>query len=358
MTEEQTPISEDLLPDLRTALRRVSAWPDPGDRADGTRAPVSLELTQRCRDLADKEQLTLGDLSDLIGFMVNGSEASGEIVAAFQEFYWRCGGKAEPSMLVEPFGSREASAQITVGQTDLFTPKNPGDYDSAPETMKHIHRVRDFLNDLAVRILERGKFHDATKLGPHEKPLFDEATPKLRSLTYGTEEYRASLRAIAPALEHHYANNSHHPEFYGDRGITGMDLIDLIEMVADWRAASERGASADVPNTMLTSLGVSAGRFRIGSQLHAILENTIIRMGWASADPKVNGWNDTVAHSILEASEKHMVERINALATTIGLDDSLPLPNEDTIRDLRHQLRVLVEEVNPATVEPSDTSDV
>lgn len=43
----------------------------------------------------------------------------------------------------------------------------------------------------------------------------------------GCDEYRACLREMKPALEHHYASNSHHPEHYSN-GIQGMSLFDLL----------------------------------------------------------------------------------------------------------------------------------
>jgi hypothetical protein len=54
--------------------------------------------------------------------------------------------------------------------------------------------------------------HDASKWSPEEWPAFEEATPKLAGMTYGSDEYKAALASIKPALKHHYAENSHHPE--------------------------------------------------------------------------------------------------------------------------------------------------
>ena len=34
-------------------------------------------------------------------------------------------------------------------------------------------------------------------------------TPRLRGLTYGSEEYRASLREMKPAIDHHLRTTSH-----------------------------------------------------------------------------------------------------------------------------------------------------
>ena len=47
--------------------------------------------------------------------------------------------------------------------------------------------------------------------GIYEKELFDKWTPILKTLEYGSEEYKDSLKNLKVALDHHYENNSHHP---------------------------------------------------------------------------------------------------------------------------------------------------
>ncbi len=81
------------------------------------------------------------------------------------------------------------------------------------DTFRHIERVRNLLNVCAVELLARGQAHDQTKLESPEVEAFTEYTPKLAACTYGSDEYKSFLAAIKPALDHHYANNRHHPEF-------------------------------------------------------------------------------------------------------------------------------------------------
>lgn len=146
-------------------------------------------------------------------------------------------------------------------------------YDSTQDTTDHIHTVCGYLNKCADILKYRGIVHDASKLRSPEKEAFDEVTPKLKGLTYGSEEYRASLRALKPAIAHHYANNSHHPEHF-ENGISGMNLFDVIEMVMDWKAATERHADGDIHK----SLVINIDRFKIEPQLASILKNTIKEM--------------------------------------------------------------------------------
>jgi len=142
-------------------------------------------------------------------------------------------------------------------------------YDSTAETLKHIRRVNDYLIDASCEILKRAKKHDQSKLEEPEKASFDEATPLLNNLKFGSEEYRESTRLIKPALDHHYSVNSHHPQHY-ENGINGMNLFDIVEMFFDWKASGERTKDGDIRK----SIEINAERFGISKQLKKILENT------------------------------------------------------------------------------------
>lgn len=172
-------------------------------------------------------------------------------------------------------------------------------------TLAHITRVRDLLNDFVMSILQvasvpdscramqpahssririsrmnhliglllwRGTVHDLSKLELPEVELFAEWTPKLKASTYGSPEYNAMLKELAPALDHHYSHNSHHPEHYPD-GIDGMSLVDVIEMYCDWKAASERHEDGSIHK----SIEINAGRFKMCSELVAVFKMTAFR---------------------------------------------------------------------------------
>lgn len=148
-------------------------------------------------------------------------------------------------------------------------------HDSRPDTFEHIASVRAKLNDAAVNLLRRGEAHDRSKLEPPEREVFDEVTPRLKAMTYGSAEYKSCLAAMGPALAHHYAENSHHPEHYPS-GIAGMSLLDLIEMLCDWKAATERHDDGDIRR----SVALNAERFGISEQLARVLENTVEELSW------------------------------------------------------------------------------
>lgn len=165
-------------------------------------------------------------------------------------------------------------------------------YDSRPDTYEHIGKVRAFVTDVASRLLERANVHDASKLVAPEVETFDEFTPKLKDLVYGSDEYKACTKAMSGALEHHYAANSHHPENY-ETGIAGMSLLDLTEMLCDWKAASlrmkrpsapaaeGRAAAPDYGSDFKRSIALNQERFGYSDELAQILLNTVDELGFA-----------------------------------------------------------------------------
>lgn len=150
-------------------------------------------------------------------------------------------------------------------------------YDSRADTLAHIERVSILLGECGVNLGFRAHVHDKSKLEEPEKTTFDECTLKLKAMAYGSEEYKAALAELKPALDHHYAANSHHPEHYAN-GVDGMSLFDVVEMLMDWKAATERmKGGGDIKR----SLEINIVRFNLSPQMVSILANTIREMGWA-----------------------------------------------------------------------------
>ena len=142
------------------------------------------------------------------------------------------------------------------------------------KTLFHISMVSRLMNRIARVIIKRGEEHDKTKLESPELDGFVEHTEKLSSLTYGSNEYKKALDDLKPTLDHHYANNRHHPEHFKN-GMTDMNLVDLVEMFCDWKTSSTRQNNGNIRQ----SLEVNAKRFDMSPQLIKILENTIDLFG-------------------------------------------------------------------------------
>jgi hypothetical protein len=152
-----------------------------------------------------------------------------------------------------------------------------GDHDSRPDTHEHIAQVRGLVLGVAEELIGRAHRHDRSKLADPELAIFNEFTPKLRDSTYGSDEYKGFLKGMGAALEHHYAHNDHHPEHFvaespdESDGIAAMSLVQLLEMLCDWIAATRRHADGDIRR----SIEQNAERFGYGEEIKRLLHNSV-----------------------------------------------------------------------------------
>jgi hypothetical protein len=183
-------------------------------------------------------------------------------------------------------------------------------YESKFKTLRHIETVRNYLNCIIKELLDRSVNHDQSKLQSPEAEIFEIYTHKLKDCTYNSDEYKQFLVDMKPALDHHYEHNRHHPEhnynwvcntcftvykryykghdygyslkpnvceicgnshFSTEPDISQMTLIDLIEMLCDWKASTLRHKDGDI----FKSLEINKKRFNISDQLYNILKNTM-----------------------------------------------------------------------------------
>lgn len=145
-------------------------------------------------------------------------------------------------------------------------------------TAAHIRRVGELMVQMSADLMKRAVTHDASKWSPAEWESFARETPGLKGLTYNSPEYEAALVRLGPALQAHYAGNRHHPQFYGDAGVNGMNLLDVVEMLADWKAATERHANGSIERSIKDNMK----RFSLSPQLVMLLENTVRDLGWST----------------------------------------------------------------------------
>lgn len=133
----------------------------------------------------------------------------------------------------------------------------------------HRQKVRKYIRFFTDRLTTRGERHDLSKLEEPQLSGFAQYTDCLKDLTYGSPEYYENLQALRPVLDHHYAVNRHHPEHWKN-GISEMTLVDIIQMICDWKASSERQKDGN----LLLSIEKNTERFNIDDQLKQILINT------------------------------------------------------------------------------------
>lgn len=185
------------------------------------------------------------------------------------------------------------------------------------KTMRHIETVRNFLGLFVKELVTRAELHDQSKLQSPEVEILEVMTPKLRGLTYGSPEYRTSMQEMKPMTEHHYAVNRHHVEYFKPwrcvhchgtftdkeapghdegtpyekrfcpdcagsaaiyecelvacpTGIKAMNMIDVLEMLADWKAAGLRHHDGDI----FKSIEINQKRYGFSDEIAAILVNT------------------------------------------------------------------------------------
>lgn len=149
-------------------------------------------------------------------------------------------------------------------------------YDSTNDTLEHIDLVRTFLQQIINALFKRAALHDASKLEEPEKTLYDTYKPKIQEVEsefgYGSPQYEAMVKELGEAFQVHFSKNRHHPEYHPN-GINDMTLIDLVEMLCDWKAAASRYGKS--PN-----MEANKKRFGVSDQLDQILRNTLREMDW------------------------------------------------------------------------------
>lgn len=140
------------------------------------------------------------------------------------------------------------------------------------ETYKHVKRVGHFINLFVKELIDRSEHHDDSKFQEPELSGFARNTSRLAEVQYGTQEYKDMLKSpeIKATVEHHYSKNRHHTEHW-PKGIEDMNLVDVLELLADWRAATERNKAGNIR----TSIEENSQKYNISPQLRKILENTV-----------------------------------------------------------------------------------
>lgn len=157
---------------------------------------------------------------------------------------------------------------------------------------KHSPALADYAADFCDEIMNRAERHDESKLHEPEKERFDYVGTHqhLGKHEYGSDDYKKSLEYLGPALKHHYEVNDHHPEHF-EKGIDGMNLMQLVELFCDWEAACHRNKNGNI----YQSLETNKGRFHLSDSLYNILKTTADVFEGESSDDMdlmglVRGW--------------------------------------------------------------------
>lgn len=119
--------------------------------------------------------------------------------------------------------------------------------------------------------MRRGNEHDNSKFEPEEFPYYTAAIDDFNKHPFGSAGYNKAKESLGDAVKHHYAHNRHHPEYF-DNGVNGMNLIDLLEMLCDWKSATQN--HPEKPGDMRKSIAWATEKYKISPELAQILYNT------------------------------------------------------------------------------------
>ena len=148
--------------------------------------------------------------------------------------------------------------------------KMQNEYDSTPDC--NIHKM--FINSVFDMIIlpelsKRAKEHDLSKLESPEKECYDKYIPLLRTAKYGSKEYtKIRDNMQKEGLDHHYKANRHHPEHFKN-GVNDMNLIDFVEMICDWFAASLKSDTS-----FIDGLDTNVKKYNLPDMIVNIIKNT------------------------------------------------------------------------------------
>lgn len=156
-----------------------------------------------------------------------------------------------------------------------LTVKELADY--IQDTKKHINYVQIFMSKVVVDLLERSYEHDLSKFSNEEALIYAKVTPMFKGLTYGTPEHKEVSDKLGPAWEHHKNSNDHHTGYH-ENGINDMNLMSIIEMVCDWKAASMRDPNQKFEESCL----MNCKKYGADDQLTRIIMNTAFELGFTT----------------------------------------------------------------------------
>jgi len=139
--------------------------------------------------------------------------------------------------------------------------------------LQHNHDVGVLMLRFVQQLIDRAQVHDATKLEEPEFSQHKEYTDQAQGVKFGSEEYNKLRQKFQLIHEYHFDRHRHHPEHFPN-GINDMNLVDLIEMMCDWKAAS-----VWYKGDMQSSLKVQRKRLKISPQLMQIIKNTAKDLG-------------------------------------------------------------------------------
>jgi hypothetical protein len=104
--------------------------------------------------------------------------------------------------------------------------------------LKHKLSVLNFIVKICFSLLKRAIKHDITKFSKEEFEYVYLLSVNDKNNKFGSKEYYDLVNSTISAKTAHFTRNRHHIEYH--ESITKMNYIDILEMIADWCAATKR----------------------------------------------------------------------------------------------------------------------
>jgi len=136
--------------------------------------------------------------------------------------------------------------------------------------LQHKESIAKYMAKFAAELSYRSAIHDVSKFKKEELEVYAEFIDEMNKHPFNSPEEKELREKYQTASIVHKKLNRHHPEHF-ENGMEGMNLIDLIEMLCDWRSASERSAG----DSIRKGLPIMKDKYNISPQLLKILENTL-----------------------------------------------------------------------------------
>lgn len=134
---------------------------------------------------------------------------------------------------------------------------------------EHKLKVCYLMNWIGALISGRAMTHDNSKTTDEEYKYYKMVNNVNRN---DFKTYEAYMDYIKPTLnkglKHHYENNRHHPEHF-DNGVDDMNIVDIIEMMVDWKASIEQNGK-----NLYEEVEYNFKKYNISEQLQKIILNT------------------------------------------------------------------------------------
>jgi hypothetical protein len=137
--------------------------------------------------------------------------------------------------------------------------------------LAHKEAIATYMAKFCAELSYRAAVHDNSKFDPQEFDVYAQHIQDFNKHPFGSPEDNALRDKIISASLLHRKHNRHHPEFFRD-GLDGMNLIDLLEMIIDWKAATERCPH----DSLQKSMPLLKEKYNISDQLYNILTNTLV----------------------------------------------------------------------------------